>query len=85
MCGRVHAARRHAPCDEKGTRVTGERRRTEMTRLDALALLLADIRDNDTEEHKAVMHLLLRSLGYDDVLEAFDDLIDRSAVERVFH
>ena len=59
--------------------------RNAMTRLDALALLLADIRDNDPEEHKAVMHLLLRALGYDDVLDAFDDLIDRSATDRVLH
>jgi hypothetical protein len=48
----------------------------QMTRLEAIALLLAHVRDTDPEEHKALIRELVTTLGYGDVLEAFEDLHD---------
>ena len=47
-----------------------------MTRLEAIALLLAQVRQTDPEQHKALVRELVTALGYGDVLEAFEELHD---------
>ncbi len=46
-----------------------------MSRIDALHILLAALRDSQPEEFRAFMRELLDRLGYADVHEAFDDLV----------
>lgn len=50
-----------------------------MTRVDAIRVLLEHARRNDPEEFRALMCELLGVLGFADVDEAFDYLIDREA------
>lgn len=47
-----------------------------MTRLEAIALLLAQVEKNDPEQHKALLRELVTALGYGDVLELFENLHD---------
>lgn len=49
---------------------------SNMTRLEAISLLLAQVDKEDPEQHKALLRELVTALGYGDVLELFENLHD---------
>lgn len=47
---------------------------SDMTRLEAISLLLAQVDKDDPEQYKALLRELVTALGYGDVLELFENL-----------
>jgi hypothetical protein len=56
-----------------------------MSRFEAIECLLAALKERQPEEYGRYMHELLRSLGYTDIHDAFDDLLERRAPHDRLH